>query len=131
MAVKKRKRVVKKKVSKKKAGRPKLTEAQKKTRAKSKRSVSRKSQTTGKAPTTRLRSRRKKNIETGYYPNPIKTMHYIIRTKDKYYFDGMAFVKTKTNAACWGSVSKALKIAQELADNTGLEIGIVKDIKKK
>jgi hypothetical protein len=117
----------------KKNPRPALSAAEKKKLAASKKYVGRKSQATKKAPTKRLRARRKANVKPGTYPNPRgHKNYYIVYDSDgkRRYFDGADFVARKKGAAIWHCPTSVKRIAQKLADKTGKNIGILTEVKK-
>lgn len=116
-----RKKVAKKKTAKKKVVRKKVA-------------VNAKSRATKKAPTAKLKSRRKANTKKGYYPNPVMDLYVIkIRKGNKtYYFNGAIGDSVRANAAHYRNIATAKKIAQKVADNVGLSaIVTVDDFKAK
>lgn len=130
MAVKKKAPARKKAASR---GRKPLTAAEKKKRAASPKTVNRRSQATKKAPSARLKRRRKANKEPGYFPNPIHKNYFVVKVLDSgatHYYSGKGFTNNVNHAAVWHNQSMAKSIATELANATGFNIGVLTEEKK-
>lgn len=91
--------------------------AKKRTKKRVGTSQTKRSMATGKPPTKRLKKRRAKNTEAGYYPNP-KSRRVFIKRGSRY-FNGAGFSASKANAASYTSEKAALTVARKIADKTG------------